>query len=107
MITEADEDAIMDDAAGKQVEAYIDLNGDGKTDILDLQYYAFAENILSMGTDRTASITESISSQAAAVKVNDNNTLVTGDVNDLLTETVYSHSQRLTMLLLRRTIRLR
>ena len=36
MITEADEDAIMDDAAGKQVEAYIDLNGDGKTDILDL-----------------------------------------------------------------------
>ena len=39
-----------------------------------------------MGTDRTASITESISSQAAAVKVNDNNTLVTGDVNDLLTE---------------------
>ena len=86
MITEADEDAIMDDAAGKQVETYIDLNGDGKTDILDLQYYAFAENILSMGTDRTASITESISSQAAAVKVNDNNTLVTGDVNDLLTE---------------------
>ena len=84
MITEADEDAIMDDAAGKQIEAYIDLNG--KTDILDLQYYAFAENILSMGTDRTASITESISSQAAAVKVNDNNTLVTGDVNDLLTE---------------------
>ena len=85
MITEADKNAIMDAAAGKQVEAYTDLNGDGKTDILDLQYYAFAENVLSRGTDRTASITESISSQAAAVKVNDNNTLVTGDVNDILT----------------------
>ncbi len=86
-ITQADKDAILDAASGKAVSGVTDLNGDGKTDILDLQYYAFAQNVKNNGFDTTASVTESIAPDAAAIKVNDGNTLVKdGDIADLFTE---------------------
>lgn len=84
-ITQSDKDAILDAASGKQVQGLTDLNGDGRTDILDLQYYAFAQHVKNDGIDTTASVTESIAPDAAAVKVNDENTIVTGDIADLLT----------------------
>ena len=84
-ITKSDRDAILDAASGKSVSGQTDLNGDGRTNLLDLQYYAFAQNVKNNGIDTVSSVTESIAPDAAAVKVNDVNTVVSGDIDDILT----------------------
>lgn len=88
VISEEDRSLIIDAMSGKTVGSgnLTDLNRDGKTDIVDLQYYAGNRATLAMEkVDTSAALTSSMSPEAVRVNVNDQTTLLAeGDPQALL-----------------------
>lgn len=81
-----DKDAIMDAISGEWNGSYVtDLNGDGKTDLVDLQHYADSHAKLNDGADTSASVASSISPNAVQVNINEATTKAEGSIPDLLT----------------------
>ena len=78
-----DKDAIMQ-AISNGTGGTADLNKDGRTDLVDLQFYTNSKAMLDAGTDITSSLTSRVSPKAVQVNVNPDSTEVTGNVENLL-----------------------
>ncbi len=93
-IDELDKDAIMkaisrgNDGvlAGNPDTNPTDLNKDGQTDLVDLQYYANSRAKINENTDTQAVLYSRLPSDAVQVNVNTESTQVSGDVGELLQE---------------------
>lgn len=81
-LTEEDADAIIQGIENREVSGSLDLNSDGKVDMVDLQYVAanFKDE-----RERQASIEESISPSAVTVQVDEKEVQVQGNLEDVLT----------------------
>lgn len=84
-LTEQDKDAILDAASGIGTATWADLNGDGKVDIVDLQYYTTSWKQMQSGIHTQASFTSRVAAEAVSVQANAN-TKVEGDLQSLLSE---------------------
>lgn len=62
-----------------------DLDKDGKTDLVDLQYYTNSKSLLDQKADVSASVTGAVPAGAVQVNINEESTALTGDVDLLLT----------------------
>ncbi len=91
-IDASDKDAIMEAIsrgtngalAGEPAQNLTDLNKDGKTDLVDLQYYTNSRARMNEGADTAASLCSRVSPGAVQVNVNTGSTQIIGDVADLL-----------------------
>ena len=88
VIDEKDKNAIIDAISGEWNGSDVtDLNGDGKTDLVDLQHYADSRAKLNAGMDTSASVASSISPNAIQINVNEATTKAEGNISDLLAGT--------------------
>lgn len=92
VIDEKDKNAIIDAISGEWNGSDVtDLNGDGKTDLVDLQHYADSRAKLNAGMDTSASVASSISPNAIQINVNEATTKAEGNISDLLAGTGECH----------------
>ena len=87
MIGEDDRDIILDAMCGRAVSdgTNPDLDGNGKTDLVDLQYYTNSREILKANLDTISSVTSRISPKAVGVNLNEKGTRIkSGNPEDLL-----------------------
>ena len=82
MLTDEDADAIIQGIESKATSGNVDLNSDGKVDMVDLQYYAVNSKD---ERERQASIEESISPSAVTVQVDEKEVQVQGKLESVLT----------------------
>lgn len=84
-LDDADKDLIMQAISqGANGISPTDLNKDGQTDLVDLQYYANSKAKLDENADTTASLYSRISPDAVQVNINADTTEIEGDPNSLL-----------------------
>lgn len=91
-IDESDKDAIMETISrgtngvftGDPALNPTDLNKDGKTDLVDLQYYTNSRARINEGSDTAASLYSRVSPSAVQVNVNTGSTEIIGDAAELL-----------------------
>lgn len=84
-IDEEDKNAITAAMSGTGNGSYrTDLNGDGKTDLVDLQYYANSKARLRGNVDTVAPVTGKIAPGAVQVSVDESRVSAEGDLGSLL-----------------------
>ncbi len=83
LVNDSDKDAILD-AISAGGSGATDLNRDGKTDLVDLQYYANGRVRKDSGADTAAPLTGSIAPGAVKVNINGASTRAEGDLTGLL-----------------------
>ena len=81
-LTDEDVDVIIQGIEEKTASENLDLNSDGKVDMVDLQYFAVNSKD---ERERQASIEESISPSAVTVQVDENEVHIDGNLESLLT----------------------
>jgi len=85
VINDADREAIID-AISAGTAGLTDLNRDGKTDVVDLQYYASGRVQSERGLDTAAPLYGHIAPGAVQVNFNEGNTKAEGDLAGILSE---------------------
>ncbi len=91
-LDDADKNAIMETISrgtngvfqGNPSENPTDLNKDGQTDLVDLQYYANSKDKLDENAATTATLYRKISSNSVQINVNSETTKITGSPEELL-----------------------
>ena len=81
-LTDEDADAIIQGIEDKTAADNLDLNSDGKVDMVDLQYFAVNSRD---ERERQASIEESVSPSAVTIQVDESKVQVEGNLESLLT----------------------
>ncbi|NBI90401.1 hypothetical protein D3Z45_07350 [Lachnospiraceae bacterium] len=85
VIDDKDKNAIIDAISGEWNGSYVtDLNGDGLTNLVDLQHYADSRAKLNGGVDTSASVASSVSPSMIQININDATTKADGSMAELL-----------------------
>ncbi len=85
VINDADRETIMDAISAGEA-GLTDLNRDGKTDVVDLQYYASGRVQSERGLDTAALLYGHIAPSAVQVNINEGNTKAEGDFAGILSQ---------------------